>query len=231
MILLGDIEANSLTINKDLIVHCIVLMNWETKDVYKFPPDKLVEALTMIQEADRIVMHNYIRYDKVLLKTKYPKLELPDYDDTLVMSQLFNPDRAKHSIESYGIECGIWKPEHEDWSTYSPEMLNRCTKDVLILDYVYTKCMKEMSKHDWAEAVQLEYDVAEAHLGQVERGVLVNQENAKKLVDHLDGRLNELATSIYEQLPLRCVGKGEVSTIFKKNKEYRQHVKNYFGLE
>jgi hypothetical protein len=49
---------------------------------------------------------------------------------------MFFPDikgHAKpHSIEAWGERFGIKKPEHEDWSQFSEEMLYRNGEDVRI---------------------------------------------------------------------------------------------------
>ena len=57
--------------------------------------------------------------------------------DTLCMSKLFDPERPSHSLDSYGKQFNRFKPVHEDWSRYSPEMLHRCTEDVEINSMLY----------------------------------------------------------------------------------------------
>lgn len=227
MILIGDIESNSLTIDKNLTVHCIVLMDFETKEIFSYPPDKLVQGLEHIQRADKIVMHNYIGYDREVLKCKYPKLELPAFDDTLIMSRLLDPNRGSHSIENYGVECGIPKPVHEEWDKYSEEMLIRCQDDVRILDYTYNKLLNRSKSGEWDEAIALEYGVAIAHQEQLKRGVLIDREKAEALVVELDGVIDELAVAIKKDLPLRLVRGREVTRIWTKKGALHKCVEKY----
>lgn len=84
-----------------------------------------------------LVGHNLIGYDIPLIK-KLTGIELPadKIIDTYVLSRMFFPDikghKKPHSIEAWGERFGIKKPEHEDWSKFSLDMLNRNKVDVVI---------------------------------------------------------------------------------------------------
>jgi len=53
------------------------------------------------------------------------------------------PLRPTHNLNDWGEYFGIEKPKHEDWSTFSPEMLHRCEEDVKITELLYEHLMKE----------------------------------------------------------------------------------------
>ncbi|QHJ79706.1 MAG: hypothetical protein [Caudoviricetes sp.] len=84
--------------------------------------------------------------------------------DTLVMSRVLNPDRklppqayalgqgntGPHSIAAHGMRIGRWKPEHEDWSRLTDDMIHRCREDTAIgRDYLLW-----LLNNDWKEHVQ-----------------------------------------------------------------------------
>lgn len=137
-------------------VWCLVAKDIETGEVFQFGPGFIEQGLELLGQAGTIVCHNQIGYDLPVLRKLYG-WEPPDETeivDTFVLSMLLNPDRRNpkgytgkggpHSIEAWGYRVGRWKPEHEDWSKFSPEMLHRCTEDVEIQTLVYKQLQKEM---------------------------------------------------------------------------------------
>jgi len=143
MRLVFDLEANGLyddKINKDGSVSTAATTIW-----CKYYGDTLSVGLDELMKANELIGHNIIDYDLRLIKKLYPSFKPKALIlDTLILSQLLNPDRkGGHSLGQYGEELGIKKPEHEDWSKFSPEMLHRCTEDVEINHKVYDKLMSE----------------------------------------------------------------------------------------
>lgn len=125
-------------------------------EVFKFGPDSISEGIALLGEATTLICHNQIGYDLPVLRKLYgfvPSRETTIVD-TYVWSMLLNPDRKNpegykgeggpHSIEAWGFRVGRWKPEHNDWSRFSPEMLHRCAEDVEIQHLVYRELIKEM---------------------------------------------------------------------------------------
>ena len=84
--------------------------------------------------------------------------------DTAVMSRTLNPERqlpgqaytmgiklpGPHTIEAHGIRMGRFKPEHEDWTHLSIEMIHRCSEDVEIGEDMF----KSLLAHEWREQMQ-----------------------------------------------------------------------------
>ncbi len=151
MRLLFDAEANNL-LEEATNVWCIVAKDLDNGKMYYFTPNDLDLGLIFLSQAKVLVGHNIIGYDLPL----FEKLHNFKYDgaivDTLIWSRLFNPDRvnprgyngrAPHSVEAWGTLFGHKKPEHEDWSKYSKEMLFRCEQDVLITEKIYHHLLKE----------------------------------------------------------------------------------------
>lgn len=145
-----DIEANGLIDTVDT-VWCIVLKDIDTKKVYEFDnttsPRRLDFGLKFIDESELIIGHNIIDYDLPVLEKVCSFKAKTKVFDTLILSQLLNPERqGGHSLDSWGERLGHKKPVHEDWSQFSPEMLHRCKEDVDINEKVYYTLLGEAGK-------------------------------------------------------------------------------------
>ena len=144
MRLVFDLEANGLY-EEATVIHCIVTKDIGNGDVYTYYPHDIELGLEQLELANEVIGHNIIDYDLRLIKKLYPSFKpFGKVFDTMILSQLLNPDRkGGHSLGQYGEELGIEKPIHEDWSQFSPEMLHRCTEDVHINHKVYNQLIKE----------------------------------------------------------------------------------------
>jgi len=123
MNLVFDIETDDLKATK---IHCIVAQDMDTKEIYKFPPDKLDKGYALLESADKLIGHNIIGFDIPMVE-KFSDIKLANKTlvDTLVLSRLFNPVReGGHSLESWGYRLKFHKIEFEDYVEYSPEMLS-----------------------------------------------------------------------------------------------------------
>lgn len=111
-----------------------------------------------LDKSPQLSCHNGIGFDLKVLKKILNYQYKGQYVDTLLLSRILWPDleppkgsRFPHSVEAWGIRFGIAKPEHEDWSTFSPEMLHRCKEDVKIQAELYKHIqatIKQMSIKD-----------------------------------------------------------------------------------
>jgi len=160
-----DLEADGF--QEDVtIMHCLVAKELETGEVFKFYEDTASSFTELLTNADVLVGHNLIGYDFDILKMFYgwePR-EGTVVVDTLVWSQVLNPDRqlpkrcptsyknpitnkldrvTPHSLAAWGYRVGRGKPQHYDWTTFSPEMLHRCEEDVEITELVMNALLGE----------------------------------------------------------------------------------------
>lgn len=91
------------------------------------------------KQFDWLVCHNIIGHDGPLIDklSSSPALDTSKFIDTLLLSKMFFPDikggsGKPHSLAAWGERFGRPKPEHEDWSKYSPEMEYRLREDQAI---------------------------------------------------------------------------------------------------
>jgi len=139
-----DLEANGLLFEASK-VHCCCLSDGR-------------EGLEHLKEGE-LVAHNGWGYDYPLLEKLYGFLPEVGHD-TAILSRLFEPDRAGHSIEQYAKEFGMEKVGKDitDWSVLTPEMKERCFNDAKVGEKVWDKYKGWDS--GWDEAIQLENQVA-----------------------------------------------------------------------
>lgn len=76
-------------------VHCAVLKNIETGEVLSFQNHEMADFIALINDAERVVGHNWIKFDHEVLRKLYPDtFTLPEDKvlDTLVLGRLLFPD-------------------------------------------------------------------------------------------------------------------------------------------
>lgn len=143
--LVFDTESDGF-VYESTVLWCIVIKDVEEKTVEKFWGDSLDEGLDILTRADTLICHNIIKHDIPLILKLYPSLSFKGITiiDTLLLSQLLNPDRyGGHGLAAWGERLGLAKPEHKDWSKFSQQMLHRCSEDVEINYRVYNELIKE----------------------------------------------------------------------------------------
>lgn len=201
-----DIEANGF-LDEATKIHCIATRNLDSREENFFGPDQIEEGVAYLESCEIVAAHNGIGYDYPLLMKLYPDFKLPKYEDTLILSRLFNPDRAGHSIEQWGITFGQPKPEHTDWTTYSDAMGHRCAEDTRILARVIRHLLSEMGDHDWSAAIACEYYTQWLQNKIESYGVRLSRE-VYKAADHLAALTAEKGAILTESLPLLIKRKG-----------------------
>jgi hypothetical protein len=156
-----DLETNGLY--QDVTkIHCIVAKNIDTGEYAIYRSDTshqgvLRSVLHKLDKADQVIGHNFIDYDmRVLEKLQGIKLDVNKITDTLLLSHMLCPHHSRHpdapasketssgrraigphSLENWGYYLGLGKIEYEDWSKFTPEMLERCKGDVEITERLY----------------------------------------------------------------------------------------------
>lgn len=204
MRLVADIETNGLLRQTNPVIHCLVTQDIDTGEVIRYddsgsyPPIK--QGLTNLMVADEVWGHNWIGFDQSFIREIYPFYEPKGKTyDTLILSRLFFTDlldrdfRSKpalmpanlygrHSLESWGMRLSCHKSEYgktleNDWSKYTPEMLEYCVRDVEVSVKVVEMFLPKMEQYkdciatehkvaeimSWQESMGWPFDVAAAH--------------------------------------------------------------------
>lgn len=75
------------------VVHCIVIQDVDTNEVYKFRPNEIKKGLKKLQEADVLIGHNLLGYDLGVINKLYPRWTHSAYIyDTLIAAKICYPD-------------------------------------------------------------------------------------------------------------------------------------------
>lgn len=252
--LIFDLEGNGLlpTIAR---LWCGVTRDIITGEVRKFVfPEDLDEFLSYLSSATWLCAHNGIDFDFPALK------KLHDWEptkgtiiiDTLVMSRHLNPDRrpvegvqGPHSVEAWGKRLGRWKPEHNDWTQYSPEMLHRCAEDTEIQYLIYCTLCQEANIKDntksiflksnynsginWHLSMELEHKSAWIFAEQARNGCYFETEKAIEYVDILTKIIDKTDSEILQNVPPKPKKKGvEIKEPFKKTGDLKKAVYDWY---
>lgn len=246
----GDLEADGL-LGEATQIWCGVFKSLDTQEVIKFypgsHPDYIEAMYKFLDTVDCLIMHNGHGYDWILMEKLHGYKFKGQKIDTLVWSRLFQPKRlvpfhcpykkAPHSIAVWGYRVGRGKPEHNDWSQYSPEMLHRCSEDVEIQYLVYKELYKESQQYDWTNALWLSDRLFEILGKQEQYGWKVDREWMDYCIHICTHWMRKIDLILSYRLPLIAVceekkTKGELAYVkkpFLNSGKLNQHVLNYIG--
>lgn len=235
-----DLESDNLLYAATKI-HCIVAYDDE-KDiyhiyatgVYTYPINcqcysNIEDILYMLNTAPALCSFNGIGFDLPLLKKLHGfEYSLDKQVDCLLLSRLYYPDRAGHSLGYFGQLLGFPKGDHNDWSQFSQEMLDYCIQDVLVLQKTYHYLAEEGKDWDWVESIKLEKKIQDIQVRQELKGCLFDTIAAKKLSEKISDELVKIDSKIMTSLPKRVVQVGAtVEKPFKKSGGYTEVVKKW----
>lgn len=206
-----DLEANNLYYDVTKW-WCGVFKDIKTKKVYKFEPHQAKEMLEFMDGCEALIGHNVIGYDFPVLKKLFGYEYKGKKIDTLCISRLVcntitRPKGMKgkvglHSIEAWGYRFGRWKPEHEDWSQYSPEMLHRCSEDVEIQYMLYVHLAKTAREKGWpARTFDLTFKLFEILTEQEHYGWLIDQPRLERYIRTLSRSIDRIDAAVLPRMP------------------------------
>lgn len=209
-------------------IHCIVLKDIKTNEVFKFVQSECFSSFPSFykEQIGHIIGHNLIEFDipKVLNKLLNLNVDIKDCTDTYVLSRLAYSDRydkdvekakgeeniptkyrmilrdKSHSLAAWGIRVGRYKPDIQDWSVYTPEMLNRCSEDVEINHLVY-KILQQELKSFSLYSQRLEHRVAEIIAEQCKHGLQLDVVKAQALHDECKEYALQVKEEICREVP------------------------------
>ena len=231
-----DIETNGL-LETVTTLHCVVLKDIDTKEIYKYGPDNLSAALDKIKNADLLIGHNIIAYDIPVLVKLYNIKIKAELFDTLVATRLIWADIkdqdfrnvnsgfptkliGRHSLKAWGYRLDNYKEEIEtDWQEYTEQMLDYCKQDVEVTYKLYNTILnKNYSEY----SLKLEHDIQKICNRMMQNGIQFDVKKAQKLYGILCQKRIDLENKLQQIFP-----PWEESTIFipKVNNKARGYTK------
>jgi len=218
-------------------VFCICLQDLVTGE--KFSWDKFNwEGLSEeFRNAHLIVGHNILAYDFPVLKRLLAIMPNPQavVVDTLVWSRALYPDRALeggHGLEAWSKRNDSYKPPIDDWSQYTPEILDRCLWDIDNNKITYEKLRAEAAQYDSSAFLWLEQQVATIIGDQCRRGHNFDRELAEEQQAFVEGQIEEIDVLIRPMLkPVPKMLNKPVKQIRKQNMDYTAAVYEWWMAE
>lgn len=214
----ADSEGDGLDPN---VIWCIVCKDLDTDEIFKFKEEEVnKEFLEFSKEVDLWIGHSFIDYDVPAFK-KILGIEIPvnKIVDTLILSRMAKPNRVGgHGIKNWGRILGREKPDHEDWSKYSPEMLHRCTEDVEITALVYKRLVAALKNFNPA-SIRMEHKLQQIITQQEKTGFKLDVKKAMTLLAELTDIKTKLETQILQDFGLKAKFLKEVEPKITKKGE------------
>jgi len=188
------------------------------------------EAIPYMEAADRIIGHNFIRFDGPAI-TKILGYTIPceKIYDTLIMSRLNQFNRiGKHSMKSWGENLNFPKGDYNDWSEYSPEMMEYCIQDVTVNEAIYHRIVKEAdiilsnTSGKYQQAIDIEHKMSHYTAMQCANGWEFDQEGKLNLMKLIQDELTHIEETVEPLLGsiTIMIDKEPKSPKYKKNGEY-----------
>ena len=210
----GDLEGDGL-LPEVTRMWCGVFKDVRTNEVFRFGPTDIPDMLKFMDTIDVLAMHNGVGYDWPALEKLYGYQYPGKKVDTLLMSRLQDPYRqapygckkGPHSVEAYGIRFHRHKPEHEDWSQFSADMMHRCEEDVhiqhMILDYLIDEA--KPYSNAWKDAHPLTRDLFEILTLQEEYGWKLDLPRTRRYISLLGHYIDRIDRLVSPHLPFKCI--------------------------
>lgn len=135
-----DIETDGL---KPSLIHCASIYNMDTKELYSLTSyPEMIEFFYCLTSEDRLIGHNFIRYDKPVIERILDIKLQAHIVDTTALSWYLTPEgvNGKHGLAFWGERLGVAKPVVEDWENLPLETyVHRCEEDVKINTLLWEK--------------------------------------------------------------------------------------------
>jgi DNA polymerase-1 len=178
--------------------------------------------------------HNAVKFDLPTLNKLYGLgVGISRIVDTLILSQLYNPNLAGgHSLDSWAERFGRPKLTHDEWDKFSDEMVTYCYDDVATTKFIYNKLRNVLKKIDFSEkSIEIQHKAVSIIRRQTKNGFAFDAPGATTLRAKIIGEIDELTEKIRERFPAELVVVDTYKRPFNKDgaasRQYLRHVEKY----
>ena len=236
-----DLEGNGLNIgggvrDDDITeVHCAVFFDIDTRNYITFDSIRGFNGIVaLVNSATMLVCHNQIDFDLPILGKFFSAVPSNScvIIDTLVWSRSLYPDRIReggHGLEAWGKRNGIPKPPIEDWTVFTPDMLDRCREDVRNNYMTLLKLLDEAKMYDCGAFLKTEQNIAKIISEQCRHGCYIDQPLLNDLLAKLDIKLQQLEDKITPFFYKLATNAKPLKKVRNASGEYTKEIKAHFG--
>ena len=211
MLLVFDIETDGL-LDECTQVFVLICQDPNSGTVYTFTDHddrypSITDGLTFLGNASALIGHNIIGFDLPALEKIYGWKYEGRVFDTWVISQVCSYRRShKHGLAGWGEKFDYPKFEFDDFTKYSDEMREYCTRDVQLNTQVYLHLLKEIAMNSkrsdkFREGLRIEHDIAKFNAAVRMKGWLFDLEKAAKHLNTLGKLMKDIENRIEPNLP------------------------------
>jgi DNA polymerase-1 len=225
--LVFDIETDGLVPTR---IWCVVVQEFGTEVQHVFTTKEAFGEYVQQNMEAIWYAHSGFGFDYRVLGDLWD-IDIPSANrrDTLVLSRLASPSRSGgHGLSNWGNLFGYPKGDHDEWHTYSKEMLDYCKRDVQLTCRVLRQLKKELEGYA-PESIQLEHDVARIIQGQIRNGWLLDEGKCFTLLAELKEKKYELEETVRQTFRPFAKAIREVAPKVKKDGTYSTVGLKYLG--
>jgi len=223
-----DIETDGLDATKIWVVVC---QDIYTKEVRIFQDG--LNLKRYLDPYETIIGHNLLSFDIPILNKLWDmNINESKLMDTLILSQLFNPNREKgHSLAAWGCRLGMEKGEIDNFSCVSKEMVDYCVQDAKITTKLYEHLMNR-EKKDFSDAsIKLEHKIRGVINKQQDHGFCLDIKKAHMLMIETKTKAEEIEAEVLSSIKPRAKFIKKVTPKTKLNGEISsvgiKHIPDY----
>jgi hypothetical protein len=227
-----DIEADGIHATK---IHCLVAVCDDVFHKLTTYPE-MVEFLSKLTSDDKIIGHNFVRYDAPTLERILGVKINAQLVDTLALSYYLSPNIGRHGLAQWGEMFGIPKPIITDWENLSPEeYLHRCEEDVKINHKLWTiqsDYLNELYEGEPEPLLRyLSFKMKMAMLQEKSKWQL-DVDKANTLLNDLELKNEEAINELYKVMPKidKVVKRMKPKLPYKQDGSLSESGKRWFNL-
>jgi DNA polymerase-1 len=160
---------------------------------------------TMIDQADVIVGHNLIGFDRIVLFEVWGiKIPIHKVVDTLILSRMNHKHEGGNSLKEWGIHLKMHKGDFTDFdSGLCDEMIDYCKQDVRICRKLYDQLYDLLvNKSEYGtDCIELENRVQVIATEQERNGFKLDLQKANKLYQQTTTRMMQIERELRQVFP------------------------------
>lgn len=170
---------------------------------------EMFDRISLMAQDSVFVFHN-ASFDKAVLN--YYGVDVPYYEDTMIMSYVWQPDAPSHSLEYLGKQFGFLKQE-KPWkgsypTEYTDELAEYCRNDAGITLEIYYKLAALLSSDQLAlhYYLSVERPFIEVIQEMESTGIYVDDVEMQHMNNTLSTRCTEIRETLVKQVGLCPIG-------------------------